>query len=201
MPSYQYPLQLRFKLVALAPRIIVTDATGQEVLYVHQKTFALKEDVRIYRDQSKTEEVYRIKAESIIDFSARYNLTESRSEKHIGHIKAKGWTSIWKSTYLLFDGAEVQTHTIVEDNPWVKVADALFSELPYIGILSGYVLHPSYTVTRTYDGQALMQITKQPAFFEGLYRIDLLDQDASFEEENRALLGLLLLIQFMRRRG
>jgi hypothetical protein len=194
MPNYQYPLQLRFKL-------IVTDATGREVLYIHQKTFKLKEDIRIYHDQSKSEEVYRVNAESILDFSARYNITESRTEKHIGHIKSKGWRSLWKTTYLLFDGAEVQTHTIEEDNPWVKVADALFTELPYVGILSGYFLHPSYTVTSTVDGQGIMRITKQPAFFEGLYRVDLFDQHVSYEEEVRSLLALLLLIQFMRSRG
>ena len=49
MPTFQYPLQLRFKLIALAPRIIVTDASGQEVLFVHQDTFKLKEDIHIYR--------------------------------------------------------------------------------------------------------------------------------------------------------
>jgi hypothetical protein len=201
MPNFQYPLHIRFKLIALAPRIIVTDATGQEILYIHQKTFKLKEDVRIYRDQSKSEEVYRINAESIIDFSARYNITESRSDKHIGHIKSKGWRSIWKTTYLLFDAAEVQTHIIEEDNPWVKVADALFSEIPGLGMFSGYFLHPSYTVKSSVDEQAIMRITKEPAFFEGLYSVDLLDQKLSYEEEIRALLALMLLIQFMRRRG
>jgi uncharacterized protein YxjI len=201
MPTFQYPLQLRFKLIALAPRIIVTDASGQEVLFVHQDTFKLKEDIHIYRNQSKNEEVYRIKAESIIDFSARYNFTEAHSGKHIGHVKSKGWRSIWKTTYLVHDAADIETHVVEEDNPWVKVLDALFMEIPFVGMLSGYFLHPSYTVQSRVDGQGIMQITKQPAFFEGLYTINLLDNQASYEEEIRSLLSLLLLIQFMRRRG
>ena len=53
MPMFQYPLNVRFKLVALAPRMIVTDAQGREIMFVSQKIFKLKEDIRIYRDQSK----------------------------------------------------------------------------------------------------------------------------------------------------
>jgi hypothetical protein len=201
MSHFDYPLHVRFKLIALAPRIIVTEPNGNEVLYIHQKTFALKEDVRIYSDQSKSEEVYRINAQSIIDFSARYNITESRTEKQIGHIQSKGFRSIWKTTYELYDAAEVQTHLIEEDNPLVKVADYFFSQIDFIGALSGYVFHPSYTVKSTVDGQEVMRITKQAAFFEGVYRVDLLDENASYEEEIRSLLALMLLVQFMRGRG
>jgi hypothetical protein len=201
MSHFDYPLHVRFKLIALAPRIIVTEPNGNEVLYIHQKTFALKEDVRIYSDQSKSEEIYRINAQSIIDFSARYNITESRTEKQIGHIQSKGFRSIWITTYELYDAAEVQTHLIEEDNPLVKVADYFFSQIDYIGALSGYFLHPSYTVKSTVDGQEVMRIIKQPAFWEGVYRVDLLDANASYEEEIRSLLALMLLIQFMRGRG
>jgi hypothetical protein len=201
MAHYQYPLQLRFKLIAFAPRIIVTDASGNEILYVHQKTFALKEDVRIYRDQTKSEEVYRINAESILDFSTRYNISEAGSGKEIGNIKSKGWRSIWKATYLLSDASDHQTHTIEEDNPWVKVGDALLGEIPILGMFTGYFMHPSYTTMRTIDSSPIMKITKEPAFFEGVYSIDLLDPQASYEEEIRSLMGMLLLIQFMRRRG
>jgi len=201
MAHFQYPLNLRFKLIALAPRIIITDASGAEVLYVHQKTFKLKEDIRIYTDQSKTEEIFRINAEKIIDFSGRYNITEIAGGQEIGNIKAKGWRSIWKATYILSDAADVQTHIIQEDNPWVKMADALFTEIPVVGMFSGYVLHPSYSVKSSEDAPGIMQMVKEPGFFEGVYRIDLQDGAISYAEEIRSLIGLLLMVQFMRRRG
>lgn len=201
MPYFQYPLKLRFKLVALAPRIIVTDANGMEVLYIHQKTFAWKEDIRIYRDQSKAEEVYRINAEKVIDFNTRYNITEIFSGKEIGNIKSKGWRSIWKATYHLADGGDMQTHTIEEENPWVKVADTVLGELPVIGIFTGYFLHPRYNVIRLADGAITMSLVKEPAFFEGVYTIELQDQNVSHDEEIRSLMGLVLMVQFMRGRG
>lgn len=205
MPRYQYPLNLRFKLVALAPRIIVTDANGNEILYVHQKTFRLKEDVRIYRDQSKSEEVYHINAEQVLDFNTRYNFFESKSDKHLGSVKAKGWRSILKATYMLDDPAGSQTHFIQEDNPWAKVLDALLGEIPVVGLFSGYFIHPKYSSYRGADindtSRQVMTMTKQPAFFEGRYTIELKTQDISSDEELRNILSFILVVQFMRRRG
>ena len=45
-----YPLDLSFKILAIAPQISVSDANGALVLYVKQKAFKLKEDVTIYAD-------------------------------------------------------------------------------------------------------------------------------------------------------
>jgi hypothetical protein len=205
MPRYQYPLNLRFKLLALAPRIIVTDANGEEILYVHQKTFKLKEDVRIYRDQSKDEEVYRIQAEQILDFNTRYNFFESRSDKHLGSVKARGWRSIWRATYLLDDAAGNQTHYIQEDNPWIKIGDALLGEVPIVNLFTGFMLHPAYTAYRGTDkndqSHPVMTLKKEAAFFEGRYSIDIHTPDMSSDEELRAVLSFVLLVQFMRRRG
>jgi len=202
---YQYPLNLRFKLIALAPRIIVTDATGQEVLFVNQKIFKLKEDIRIFLDQSKSQEVFRIGAEKILDFNTRYNFYNSSNDNHLGSVKAKGWRSIWRATYHVDSPEGEQTHYIKEDNPWVKIMDTLFSEIPFVGIFTGYIFHPSYTCYRgnnTQDeSQPILTIKKEAGFFEGKYTIEVVDPDISRVEEARALLSFMLMVQFMRRRG
>ncbi len=205
MTFYQYPLTLRFKLIALAPRIIITDATGKEVLFVSQKTFKWKEDVRIFNNQAKEKELFNIQAEKIIDFNTRYNFYYSVQDQHIGSVKAKGWRSIWSATYLVDDPQGQTQHFIKEDNPWVKVGDALFGEIPVIGIAAGYVFHPSYTCYRgdnhDDDSSPIMKIKKEAAFFEGMYTIELLNQDIDRVEEMRAVLSFMLMVQFMRRRG
>ncbi|MEQ8676236.1 MAG: hypothetical protein RLP44_19615 [Aggregatilineales bacterium] len=205
MPFYQYPLNLRFKLIALAPRIIVTDATGKEVLFISQKIFKLKEDIRIYTNQSKEKELFNIRAEKILDFNTRYNFVYAVQDQHIGSVKAKGWRSIWSATYLLDDPNSNTTHYIKEDNPWVKVGDALFQQIPLVGALGGYVFHPSYTCYAGSDfedkSHPVMQIKKEAAFFEGVYSINLIDQNLDRVEEMRAVLSFMLMVQFMRRRG
>ncbi len=205
MSMYDYPLKLRFKLIALAPRIIVTDAKDREILFVSQKVFKLKEDIRIYPNQQKEREIYNIRAEKILDFNTRYNFFTADTQEHIGSVKAKGWRSIWSATYMIDDPNGMQTNYIKEDNPWVKIGDALFSEIPIVGMFTGYMFHPSYTCYRSSDledvSQPVMQLQKENAFFEGVYNIQLLDHEMDKEEELSALLSFMLMVQFMRRRG
>ena len=45
-----FPLDLRFKLLAIASQIAVTDAQGQLVYYAKQRAFKLKEAVTVFAD-------------------------------------------------------------------------------------------------------------------------------------------------------
>jgi len=202
---YDYPLNLRFKLIALAPRIIVTDNKGKEILFVSQKIFKLKEDVRVYRTQAKEQEIYNIQANKILDFNTRYTFFDSQNGEVLGSVKAKAWRSILSATYMIDNPAEKQMLWIKEDNPWVKVGNALFEEIPLVGMLSGYVFNPSYTAYRSPQvddmSEPVMKITKQGAFFESAFTIDLLDPDMERDEEVSTLLSFMLMVQFMRRRG
>jgi hypothetical protein len=47
------------------------------LLFSEQKMFKLREDIRVYSDEAKTQEVLAIKARQIMDFSAAYDVVES----------------------------------------------------------------------------------------------------------------------------
>jgi hypothetical protein len=204
MTYYNYPLNLRFKLIALAPRIIVTDSTGMQVAFVHQNAWKMKEDIRIFTNEDKQQEIFRINADRVLDIRAKYYFTESASGKALGYVQPRALRSIWRATYQIFAADGTITHHIREDNPWVKIADVLFGEIPILGIFSGYVFHPSYTAYRSHDtadlNNPVLQLHKQAGFFEGLFTIDDVG-GVSQEEEMRLLLAMMLMIQFMRRRG
>jgi uncharacterized protein YxjI len=205
MAQFQYPLNLRFKLIALAPRIIVTDAGGTERLFVNQKIFNLKEDIRVYNNSNKEVELFSIKANRIIDFSATYNFTDSRSGQGLGSVKRKGMRSIWRATYFSDNTAGQTTHHIKEDNPWTKVLNNLAEGIPVVGMFSGYFLNPSYTIyrgaNREDESQPVMHLVKEPAFFESSYTITLANPNISAEEEIQALLALFMAVQMERRSG
>ena len=208
MPLLNYPLSLRFKLIALAPRIYVTDAEGVERMFIHQKTWKLKEDILIYNNSDKERVIFRIRADRIIDFSARYTFTQVQQtgeEKILGSVKRKGMRSIWRATYYVDNPEEATTHHIKEDNPWVKVGNSLFESIPVVNMLSGYIFHPAYTCyrgqSREDESQPVMRLDKQAAFFESKYEIDLLEPNVSQDEELRALLGLVMAVQLERRSG
>ena len=108
--------------------------------------------------------------------------------------------SLWRAHYEVSRDGGQPAFVIEEANPWAKVADRLLSELPVVGLLSGYVFHPRYLVTRTDTGGVVMEAEKRPAFFEGKFRIDA-RAAMSAEDERLAVLSLLMMLLLERRRG
>ncbi|HRE46897.1 MAG TPA: hypothetical protein PLD47_04170 [Aggregatilineales bacterium] len=199
--AIQFPLNIRFKLMAFAPRMFVTDVNGDDVCYVSQKVMRLKEDIQVFTDDTRSKEIYRIKADRIMDFSATYHFSESESRRTFGAVKSKGWRSIWRATYEVLDANENETHRIQEVNPWVKVGDALVSQIPFVNMFTGYFLHPKYAAYNSKTEQPVMQLNKEAGFFEGRYSVEKLDANLTTDEERRILLSFMLMVQFMRRRG
>lgn len=193
----QYPLELTFKFWALAPQISVVDAQGNLVFYVKQKLFKLKEAITIFADTERTRPLYYIKADRIIDFSARYDFTDSNGAS-IGAVKRRGLKSLWRARYDIFDG-DITNLNIQEKNPWVKIADALFAEIPIVGIFTGYVFNPVYLVSRA-DGTVVMRLEKIPSFFSRKFTIKPVDQ-ISDREEQQILLSLIMMLLLERNRG
>lgn len=193
----QYPLQLSFKLLAIARQVSVTDATGRLVLYVKQKAFKLKEAVTIFADAEQTRPLYSIKADRIIDISARYNLADAAGN-YLGSVKRHGMRSIWKAHYDVLDGEQLLA-TITEESAWTKVLDALVGELPVVGMFTGYLFHPAYLVKRT-NGAVVMRLEKRPAFFEGRFEITR-HGDLDEREETRTILALITTVLLERGRG
>ncbi|MBE9178390.1 hypothetical protein IQ268_07285 [Oculatella sp. LEGE 06141] len=194
----QYPLEVTFKVWTLAPKLVVTDAQGNLVFFVKQKLFKLKEAIGVFADEAQTKRLYDIKADRIIDFSARYNFMDS-SGSSVGAVKRKGMRSIWRAHYDIFDNETSSTLHIQEENPWVKVLDSLFQEIPIVGALSGYVFNPKYLVKRS-DGTVVMRLEKRPSFISRKFTIKPVDHLSS-REETQALLSLLMMILLERARG
>ncbi|HEX7261730.1 MAG TPA: hypothetical protein VF258_07945 [Luteolibacter sp.] len=195
----QYPLTLSFKVLALASQATVTDATGRTIIYTKQKLFKFREHLEIWTDASQGTRLAEIKANKVIDWSARYFFTDAQGGE-IGSVGRRGWRSIWKAHYESFNpGDNTPDFSIHEENAWTKVADSFLSDLPIIGMFSGYLFHPSYLASRT-DGSPALRMTKQPAFWEGRFKLEKLG-DMTPREELNLFLSFLMLVLLERRRG
>ncbi len=193
-----YPIDLSFKILAIANQIYVRDASGNLIGYVKQKLFKLKEDINVFADEAQQQHQYNIKADRTIDFSARYTFTDSRG-KVLGSVKREGMRSIWRARYQIFNAAGEQVMKISEEDPWVKIADALVGGVPILGFFTGYILHPKYLVTRMNENE-VARLEKQPSFFEGKFQLTSLGQMSS-DEEQIVLLSLLMMALLERGRG
>lgn len=198
MKNLQFPLQFTFKISTFANDFTVKDANGTTVSYIKQKMFKFIEDISVYNNDSKSELYYNIKADRWLDFSAAYNMTNQMGA-FIGKVVRKGWASIWKARYEIYDENEQQDLLMQEENPWVKVIDALLIEVPLLGIVSGYIFNPSYIVTRP-DGTIVARLKKEPSFWGRKFTVSKLNEFEKGEEE-RLVLGLMMMILLERRRG
>ena len=193
-----YPYDFSFKIGTIHNDFVAKDATGITKAFVKQKIFKLKEHVEVFTDESRTELLYNIRANKWLDFNTTYSFTNAAGE-NIGRLARKGWRSLWKASYELYDEKDQQDLVIQEKNAWVKVLDGVLTEIPIAGLFSGYLFNPSYTVKRP-DGTLVATFTKQPSFFGRKFK---LVQDAGFEqgEEQRIQLGLMMMALLERRRG
>ncbi len=187
-----FPLKFNFKLIALANQIYVRDANGQTVLYVHQKMLKLKEEILIYSDETKTQLLYRIMADRVIDFSAEYKMYDANNN-YLGSVKRRGAKSIWRATYDILAGSEIPLYTIKEDNPWAKVLDE------FVGILSNWLFQPKYNLTDT-SGQNLLVLSKEPSFFESSFTLEK-RQNFNDQDSEKIILGFLMMTLLERIRG
>lgn len=199
LQNLNYPLDFKFKITTLSSDFNITDRNGNYVAYVRQKMFKLKEDVIVFSDESRTNELFRIKANQWIDFNASYAITDQKTGKQFGNLSRRGMRSLWKSEYDIADANGQTKYQINEDNGWIKVLDGIVGEIPLIGILSGYFLNPSYTV-RDNAGNAYFRLKKMPSLFGRKFQLARLT-DIADEDETLVVLSFLMMVLLERERG
>lgn len=94
----------------------VYDQTGTLVLFANMKAFKLKEDIRLYSDESMSQELVTIKARSIIDWSAAYDVVDSQTQQKLGALKRKGWSSMIRDSWVIMDPMDNEVGFIQEDS-------------------------------------------------------------------------------------
>jgi len=86
------------------------------VLYSKQKAFKLKEDIRLYADESMAQEVLTIRTQSIWDISGTYDVFDPVANETVGALKRKGLKSMLKDEWLFLDAQGQEVGKITEDS-------------------------------------------------------------------------------------
>lgn len=198
MDNLQFPLDFSFKISTLSNDFIAKDSRGTTLAFVRQKMLKLVDEVQVFNNESKSTLKYTIKANKWIDFSATYTFTNQLG-KETGRIARKGWTSLWKSHYEIFDGNQQADLVVREENAWIKMGDAVLSEIPLVNLLSGYLFNPAYLVSRP-NGTQVVRLKKEASLLGRQFSVTKLNEFEPGEEE-RIVLGLMMMILLERRRG
>jgi len=107
---------LKRQVFSLTGKFRFYDPNGNLVMFSEQRMFKLREDIRVYSDENKTEEVLSIKARQIIDFSAAYDVVDTAMNQKIGTLRRRGWSSMLRDEWQVLDANENQIGALVEDS-------------------------------------------------------------------------------------
>lgn len=194
-----YPLDFIFRISTFANDFRIIDKNGNYLAYVREKMFKLKDDVVIFRDEKRSEELFRIKADRWIDFNVVYDILDTEGTL-LGKIARKGFRSIWKATYNVLDSHGNTKYVIRENNLWIKVWDSLLGEITLINFFTGYFLNPSYSLMRDNSNQKLFTLKKKPSFWGRKFQLEK-NQEIDKDDEYLVLLSFFMMILLERRRG
>jgi hypothetical protein len=137
-------------LYRVTPLALGETPAGGPVAYVRQKKLAIKEDIRFYADENETQELFRLKARSMLDIGgSRYDVFVG--EERIGFLWHKFRESLLRSTWHIGGADEQEVALARERSTAGAIARRLVDFVPYIG---GYVPIP-YNFEFLVDGQVV----------------------------------------------
>jgi hypothetical protein len=111
----------------------IYDPVGNPVLHSEQKSFKLKEDMRLYSDKSRNYEILSIKARQVLDIGATYDVTDSRSLQPVGALRRKGLKSIFaRDEWLILDPQGQEIGIIKEDSLFLGLVRRLSRRLSFL---------------------------------------------------------------------
>ena len=116
-PIFQHPSYLlKRQAIALAGKFRFYDPMGKLVMFSEQKMFKWREDIRVYSDENKTQEVLSIKARQIVDFSAAYDVVDTALNQKVGALRRKGLRSILRDEWEVLDANDNVKGLLFEDS-------------------------------------------------------------------------------------
>jgi len=114
------------------------NADGSLLGFVKQKAFKLKEDIRVFTDETTSEERLLIRARSAIDFSAAYDVIDSSSGEKVGALRRKGLTSMVRDEWMILDEQDGEVGSVRESS---SIIWSLVKRAAPIGIPQKYIMH------------------------------------------------------------
>lgn len=118
-PTFQHQIYVIrrkvFKLFGAA--FHVYDPNGQVVFYSKQKAFKLRDDIRLYSDETQSQELLTIHARSWIDFRGTFDVTDTTAGEKVGALRRRGFRSMLRDQWAILDTGDNEVGLIQEDNP------------------------------------------------------------------------------------
>lgn len=184
---YQKFYRIRKKVVAITNQYWIEDAQGNSLGYSKQKLIRIKEDIRIFTDDSMSSELFRIKQEQVMDMWGTFAVIDSPTGAVVGKLRRQALSSgVYKDEYMLLD-------------PYGQAVGRV-AERAGRGLARKYVplgnLVPEQLVVE-FNGQQVAEIKQQFKIIGDIWEVDCSRLPANFDR--RTLIATMLLMGMIER--
>lgn len=100
---YQDNYKIRKKVLTVWNKYWIEDINGNMLGFTKQKMFKLKEDIRIFNDESMANELFRIKQEQILDVWGNFAVIDSNTNTKLGYVKRNLMSAVGRDTWEILD--------------------------------------------------------------------------------------------------
>ena len=113
------------------------DENDQLYGFCEQKRFRIKEDIRLYDDESKNNEWLVIKQRNLVDAWGGFDIFDPKAGVLLGTVRRKFWKSLFRTKWQVLDSDGNDIGMLLEDSLAQAIARRIF-----LGILpKKYTLH------------------------------------------------------------
>jgi hypothetical protein len=159
---------------------------GEPLAFVRQKRLAIREDIRFMADEDEREELFRLKARSVLEFRGRYDVVLPDGER-AGVLQKVFGASLLRSTWRILDAGEQEVGQAFERSMPVALLRRAIDLVPY-GELIPIVFH--FTITA--DGREVGDL-RRPIGVRDRYVLDLRgDPERRIDRRVAVALGVAL---------
>jgi len=100
------------------------------VLFARQKRMAFREDIRFFTDETEAEEVFRIKARSVIDVGGRYDVDDAAGQT-IGVLEHQFRKSLLRTSWRVLSPADEELAVAQEKHQLLALLRRVVDFVPY----------------------------------------------------------------------
>lgn len=183
---FQNFYRIRKKVVAITNQYWIEDGQGKNLGYTKQKLVRIKEDIRIYSDDSMAQEVFRIKQEQVMDMWGTFAIVDSATNTVVGKLRRSALSQVGKDEYLLLDFMGQQVGRVAESS-----GRGLARKY-----LPGGSLVPEHVFVE-FNGQQVAEIKQQFKVIGDIWEVDCSRVPRQFDR--RTLLATMILMGMIER--
>ena len=141
----QFLVRQRFTFIVNRYDIHLTGPDGRSpgprIAFVQQNRFKLKEGISAWGDESRSWELFRLRAQKVLDVRGPYHVTAGDGTP-LGSLRRSLRKSLLRTTWCIYDPAGNQVAWARERSLFVALWRRFAGQIPYIGELLGLIPLP-----------------------------------------------------------